>query len=65
VKTHSRGWRHQQPIPGVYLWRTSHGYWCRVDRHGTHPLAPSPALTTAESSTSAHERAFAQLILAA
>ena len=43
VKTHGRGWRHHQPVPGVYLWRTPHGYWFRVDQHGTHPLDPSPA----------------------
>jgi hypothetical protein len=42
VKTHGRGWRHRQPSPGVYLWRTPHGYWFRVDRHGTHPLGRDP-----------------------
>ena len=65
VKTHGRGWRHHQPVPGVYLWRTPHGYWTRVDRHGTHPLDQSPALEVAESSTSPLERAFARLVLAA
>jgi hypothetical protein len=42
IKTHGRGWRHRQPVPGVYLWRTPHGYWCRVDRHGTHGLGRDP-----------------------
>ncbi|MEO5711236.1 MAG: hypothetical protein ABIQ59_15620, partial [Nocardioidaceae bacterium] len=65
VKTHGRGWRHHQPMPGVYLWRTPHGYWFRVDQHGTHPLDDHPALTTAETSASPHERALARLILAA
>jgi hypothetical protein len=44
VKTHARGWRHLNPLPGVYLWRTRHGYWFRVDRHGTHPLGRNPDL---------------------
>jgi hypothetical protein len=44
VKTHGRGWRHLNPLPGVYLWRTPHGYWFRVDRHGTHSLGRSPDL---------------------
>jgi hypothetical protein len=44
VKTHARGWRHLNPLPGVYLWRTRHGYWYRVDRHGTHPLGKNPDL---------------------
>jgi hypothetical protein len=26
----------------VYLWRTPHGYWFRVDHHGTHPLGKNP-----------------------
>jgi hypothetical protein len=26
----------------VYLWRTPHGYWFRVDHHGTHPLGKHP-----------------------
>ena len=65
VKTHGRGWRHHQPVPGVYLWRTPHGSWCRVDQHGTRPLDHSPATATAENSPSPIERAFARLILAA
>jgi hypothetical protein len=47
VKTHGRGWRHHQPVPGVYLWRTPHGYWFRVDTDGTHPLGKDPDLTPA------------------
>ena len=59
VKTHGRGWRHHQPVPGVYLWRTPHGYWCRVDQHGTHPLDHSPATArptprTARSNAPSH-----------
>jgi hypothetical protein len=65
IKTHGRGWRHHQPVPGVYLWRTPHGYWTRVDRHGTHVLEPSRALTAVETSPSELERAFALLVLAA
>jgi hypothetical protein len=63
VKTHASGWRHHQPTPGVYLWRTPHGYWCRVDQHGTHPLTGQAAAGL--ESHSALERTFAQLILAA
>jgi hypothetical protein len=44
VKTHARGWRHLNPLPGVYLWRTPHGYWYRVDPHGTHALGKDPDL---------------------
>jgi hypothetical protein len=42
VKTHGRGWRHHQPVPGVFLWRTPHGYWFRTDHTGTHPLGKHP-----------------------
>jgi hypothetical protein len=45
VKTHGRGWLHLQPEPGVYLWRTPHGYWTRVDHTGTHALGRNPDLT--------------------
>ena len=45
IKTHARGWRHHQPTPGVYLWRTPHGYWYHVDNTGTRPLGPDPDLT--------------------
>ena len=40
-----RGWRMRQPSPGVYLWRTPHGYWFRVDDDGTHPLGRDPDLS--------------------
>lgn len=43
VKTHGRGWRHHQPVPGVFLWRTPHGYWFRTDHTGTHPLGKHPS----------------------
>jgi hypothetical protein len=65
VKTHGRGWHHHQPVPGVYLWRTPHGYWTRVDRLGTRPLDRSPTLERAETSHSPLERAFARFVLAA
>jgi hypothetical protein len=45
VKTHGRGWRHHQPVPGVFLWRTPHGYWFRTDHTGTHPLGKKPTDT--------------------
>ena len=63
VKTHGRGWRHRQPVPGVYLWRTPHGYWFRVDRHGSRPLPPQVASSL--ESSSVLERAVARLVLAA
>jgi hypothetical protein len=37
IKTHSR-WRVRQPRPGVYLWRSPHGWFFQVDATGTHPL---------------------------
>jgi hypothetical protein len=46
VKTHAPGWQHHQPLPGVYLWGTPHGYWFRVDNTGTHHLGKNPDLTT-------------------
>jgi hypothetical protein len=42
IKTHGRGWRHRQPVPGVFLWRTPHGHWFRTDPTGTHPLGKNP-----------------------
>jgi hypothetical protein len=42
VKTHGRGWRHHQPVPGVFLWRTPHGYWFRTDHAGTKSLGKTP-----------------------
>jgi hypothetical protein len=65
VKTHGRGWRHHQPTPGVYLWRTPHGYWYQVDTTGTHPLGQHPHPTGLPPTNSPLEHALAQLILAA
>ncbi len=73
VKTHGRGWQHRQPRPGVYLWRTPHGYWFRVDRTGTRPLGRDPDLgvldprldLTPSGFVSPLERAFADLLTAA
>jgi hypothetical protein len=45
VKTFGRGWRHYQPQAGIYLWRTPHGYWFRVDHTGTQALGKHPDLT--------------------
>ncbi len=45
IKTHAPGWRHHQPTPGIYLWRTPHGYWYQVDNTGTRPLGKDPDLT--------------------
>ena len=42
VKTHGR-WRLRQRAPGVYEWRSPHGYRFRVDHDGTHPLGREPA----------------------
>jgi hypothetical protein len=38
VKTYGR-WRVRQPSPGVYLWRSPHGYYWVVDHTGTHPVS--------------------------
>ena len=72
VKTHARGWRHLNPLPGVYLWRTRHGYWFRVDRHGTHSLGKSPNLAAhgvhveeQPAATSSLEDRFDELLRAA
>ena len=64
VKTHGRGWVHRQPRPGVYLWRTPHGYWFRVDNDGTHPLGRDPDLREYQPapSDSPLERALAELL---
>ncbi|MGZ8736993.1 MAG: hypothetical protein ACXWW7_07505, partial [Nocardioides sp.] len=37
------GWRHRQPVPGVFLWRTPHGYWFRTDHAGTESLGKTPS----------------------
>lgn len=64
VKTHGRGWKHRQPRAGVYLWRTPHGYWFRVDNDGTHTLGRDPDLTVHDppQGQTPLERAFADLI---
>ena len=66
IKTHGRGWKHRPPRPGVYLWRTPHGYRCRVDRTGTHLIGTTPSTYDLEGFApdlrSAPERAFAELI---
>jgi hypothetical protein len=66
IKTHGRGWKHRQPQPGVYLWRTPHGYWCRVDRTGTHLIGTTPSPYDLEGGRpdprSPGERALADLI---
>ena len=35
IKTHGE-WKLIQPGPGLYLWRSPHGFWFRVDHTGTH-----------------------------
>ncbi|HEU5044979.1 MAG TPA: hypothetical protein VFT75_12685 [Nocardioidaceae bacterium] len=45
VKTHKKGWRVYQPTRGVYLWRSPHGHWYRVDHTGTHRLGKTPDLS--------------------
>ncbi|HEX6247040.1 MAG TPA: hypothetical protein VFZ64_04160, partial [Nocardioidaceae bacterium] len=37
IKTHG-GWQLRQPESNVYLWRTPHGRYFRVDARGTHAL---------------------------
>ena len=37
IRTHSR-WRLKQPEPGLYLWRSPHGWIYLVDHAGTHNL---------------------------
>jgi hypothetical protein len=36
------GWTLRHPEPGVYLWRTRHGHWFRLDATGTHPPGRRP-----------------------
>jgi hypothetical protein len=66
VKTFARGWRHHQPVPGVFLWRTPHGYWFRVDHTGTHPIGQHPSAFDLTGGTidprSGYERALAELL---
>jgi hypothetical protein len=37
-------WHLFHPEQGVYLWRTRHGHWLRVDAGGTHHLGRDPGL---------------------
>ena len=41
VKTHGR-WRARQPEPGVYVWRSPHGWIFLVTNHGTMSLGRNP-----------------------
>lgn len=41
LKTHS-GWPVRQPAPGVYLWRSPHGWISLVTNTGTHNLGNNP-----------------------
>ena len=52
VKTHGR-WRIRQTGPGVYEWRSPHGYRYRVDNQGTHPLGKETAGSAAGPSSAA------------
>ncbi len=54
------------PPHGVYLWRTPHGYWFRVDDDGTHPLGKDPDLAVSAPTVpqTVMERALADLIAA-
>ena len=40
------GWVLRHPEPGVYLWRTPHGHWFRLDHAGTHHHGRDPNLDT-------------------
>lgn len=67
VKTFGRGWTMRQPRPGVYLWRTPHGYWFRVDNDGTHPLGRQADLSGYDLPVpqSSSERVLAELVACA
>jgi hypothetical protein len=41
IKTHARGWRVQQPYPGIYIWHDPHGAFYLVDHTGTRRLPGS------------------------
>jgi len=41
LKTHT-GWTYTQIEPGIYLWRSPHGYQFLRDHHGTQDLTPQP-----------------------
>ena len=56
AKTHASGWVHRQPVPGVHLWRTPHGYWYRTDPTGTHALGRHPTPDELAGRTRPHPR---------
>jgi hypothetical protein len=64
VKTFGRRWQLRQPCAGVYVWRTPHGYWFRVDNDGTRPLGRDPDLTAHDppAARSSMERVLAELV---
>jgi len=41
AKTHGR-WAVSSPHPGVFLWRSPHGYWFLCTNQGTQSLGPRP-----------------------
>ncbi|HET7326132.1 MAG TPA: DUF222 domain-containing protein [Nocardioidaceae bacterium] len=44
LKTHAKGWRVRQPVPGIHVWQTPHGRVLICDRRGhTHDLGLAPA----------------------
>jgi hypothetical protein len=52
VKTHAAGWRHRQPAPGVFLWRTPHGWPTSCRRSTTTCWAPGRSNTDLSSGES-------------
>ena len=67
VKTFGHGWLLRQPMSGIYLFRTPHGYWFRVDNDGTHALGRDPDLSVYDppQPASPSEQALADLLAAA
>ncbi len=63
LKTHGR-WRLRQPEPGVFLWRSPHGWWWRVDHHGSHPLGreTTTGVPPPQHPVSPLERRLAELV---
>jgi hypothetical protein len=59
LKTHG-GWRCTQPERGVFLWRSPHGHWARVDPTGTHYLGKSRPITR----STAREEHFRRIVAA-
>ena len=52
IKTHGE-WRVVQAAPGVYFWRTPHGFWFRVDQNGTHRCDHSRGVISLGDATAA------------